>query len=675
MPGLRRAAEKAQAEADCHPDAQAARHPRADLCADTPPDSDSNRHSDSYPRPTAAPTPTPGPTTKPTATPTPRPTATPAPTPTARPTPVPTPSPAPTIDPAAFYVDKNSIGGPCADTNPGNITRPWCTLKKANASLQAGDTVYVRRGTYDEVIEPSNSGTAGKKIIYKAYPGEEVLLRGKVGLLSVVSIGYGMTGSWNAKSYIVVDGFKIRHIDPSSITSGYAYGVIVYGTSSVRNEIRNCHITCQGRPVWRGSRERGISLQNTHHTSVENNTIDGWCNIGILSGKQATHSLIRNNTVVDTIHSNVDFGSSKGLMQNTILEGNFLCNSLVEDGIQFENDYDMSGIDYGSNRGVLIRNNVICNSAENNIDLKGAADIVIENNILYGASGNNNGGLEPGVGDVRYGGAHSIMHGSKTGSQNVIIRRNVLFDGPGGILAEKGYKIHHNTIWFNNRDYTGPNSSWSMTYKPAFVGVTVWSDLNNIDIKNNIFGGHRPGEIAVLPNADLDIDNNLYFNSPAAGFIDYRGTNNWTILRFSAWKTLLQGYSSVKGKDAHSIEADPLLVNAPKNLTGRHELFDFRLKSESPAVNAGAFIAKTAAAGSGTVIRVDDARNFFDGWGVTPGDLIQLQGQTQRVRIVGIDYAANTLTLDTNLSWSAGQGVTLAYNGTAPDIGAFEFGG
>jgi hypothetical protein len=72
---------------------------------------------------------------------------------------------------------------------------------------------------------------------------------------------------------------------------------------------------------------------------------------------------------------------------------------------------------------------------------------------------------------------------------------------------------------------------------------------------------------------------------------------------------------------------------------------------------------------------VNDARYFRDNYGITgvTGDRIQLAGQVETAAIVGIDYTANTLTLDRPLTWSANQGVSLAYQGTAPDVGAYEF--
>lgn len=120
---------------------------------------------------------------------------------------------------------------------------------------------------------------------------------------------------------------------------------------------------------------------------------------------------------------------------------------------------------------------------------------------------------------------------------------------------------------------------------------------------------------------------------------------------------------------------DPLFVDisGPPD-PSRHDAFDFHLTEESPCVDAGAFLTTTVGDGSGTLIPVDDAGYFIDGFGIIDGDLIQLEEQTERARVTSIDYAANTLTVDGPLSWSDGLGVTLAYEGRAPDIGAFEYG-
>jgi hypothetical protein len=53
--------------------------------------------------------------------------------------------------------------------------------------------------------------------------------------------------------------------------------------------------------------------------------------------------------------------------------------------------------------------------------------------------------------------------------------------------------------------------------------------------------------------------------------------------------------------------------------------------------------------------------------------LIQL-ANGQRARITKVNYDANTITVGSSLSWTQNIGVSLPYEGPAPDIGAYEFG-
>jgi len=44
------------------------------------------------------------------------------------------------------FVDQGNAGA--NDANTGAIDRPWKTITKANNTLVAGDTVYIKAGTY-----------------------------------------------------------------------------------------------------------------------------------------------------------------------------------------------------------------------------------------------------------------------------------------------------------------------------------------------------------------------------------------------------------------------------------------------------------------------------------------------------------------------------------------------
>lgn len=102
---------------------------------------------------------------------------------------------------------------------------------------------------------------------------------------------------------------------------------------------------------------------------------------------------------------------------------------------------------------------------------------------------------------------------------------------------------------------------------------------------------------------------------------------------------------------------------------------NFALGPGSAAIDAGTFLTTTVGAGtSSTTLIVADAGYFHDGFGLgpqVPGDTIQVGSQSP-VLITEVNYATNTLTLQTGISWANGQPVSLVYTGSAPDMGALE---
>lgn len=58
----------------------------------------------------------------------------------------------------------------------GTYDSPYKTIEWANKKAKAGDTVYLREGTYRDTIAPQTSGTPTKPITYKAYNGEKVVI-------------------------------------------------------------------------------------------------------------------------------------------------------------------------------------------------------------------------------------------------------------------------------------------------------------------------------------------------------------------------------------------------------------------------------------------------------------------------------------------------------------------
>lgn len=102
-----------------------------------------------------------------------------------------------------YYLDNTH--GSASDSNDGlSASSPWLTLNKALTTLTAGDMV-VGKGTYTHAadITPTNSGTAGNPIIYRAETARNFIVdqQGNYD---------GFRLDTNSINYTVLDGLEIR---------------------------------------------------------------------------------------------------------------------------------------------------------------------------------------------------------------------------------------------------------------------------------------------------------------------------------------------------------------------------------------------------------------------------------------------------------------------------------
>ena len=73
---------------------------------------------------------------------------------------------------ATYFVATNG-----SDANLGtNLATPFQTIQHASARLVAGDTCFIRAGAYHETLAPSSSGASGAPITFAAYLNEVVTL-------------------------------------------------------------------------------------------------------------------------------------------------------------------------------------------------------------------------------------------------------------------------------------------------------------------------------------------------------------------------------------------------------------------------------------------------------------------------------------------------------------------
>ena len=559
-------------------------------------------------------------------------------------------------DAAVYYIDKNTGN----DSANGSITTPWKTISKANNTLNAGDTVNIRAGIYPETISPKQSGTTENPITYAANESDNVLITGS-GSVSPVIIG---------SDYIFVEGLNIKKDAPPA--GSHFADILIRGS---HNKIKACKIINNNdrfKERSSGVREIGIVIIGGSYNKIENNVIK-YLSFNGIKLKSAIHTTILNNEIVDNYSNSISITTAYNQYSGLLIKNNRLGGSSVSDGIQFNGNFDSSDFSQDqSNQGAIISGNVISNNAENGIDLKGTRFILIENNIICGGIGNNDGSTDNQ--DDRIGGVGAITTGSNASSSDVIIRGNLMYDNNGAVLVCNGYKVYNNTILGNNRDYTGSNSNFSAKGSPMFAGIFANSSVQNGAIKNNIIAGHNIAELSVkTSSAQLDIDYNLYYNDSQTTLVDFQGKSNWTRNSLDQWKSLLLSRSNISGNDQNSIEGAPRFVSKLSlRPTGNLNMQSIGLNSNSIAIDKGGFLTTTTNSGSGNIVYVKDAGYFCDGYGASVGDLIKV-GNNDVVQVMSIDYANNMVVINGKISWNVGDDVTLKYNGSRPDIGAAEY--
>ena len=409
---------------------------------------------------------------------------------------------------------------------------------------------------------------------------------------------------------ILLDGKKYIVVDGIDITDVRRFVFISNG--SQHNIIKNCRM--EGASDW-----GGVRIENSSHNRILDNYIYNGHGDLVELYPNADHNLIRGNEL---------FGGPLNTHS---------CLVIRSTGEQ----------DYSSHN--IIQNNFIHGACDDNVNvLQKVEHNLFEENIIE---------------DVRSGAGLKFC-----GGQANIFRKNIVINCKaygfgiytslyGGFRSYGADNVFYNNVVFQS------NRGQDMDAGLLFVVFQDGGEIRNNVIKNNIFLDNSPQQIYVsaVEGFKDQIKNNTFSNN-----IVFSGSPTYNIIRYMGFRYTIPQIESLLGAGfSANLDIDPRFADpANKN---------FHLRADSPAIDGGAFLTRTASGGNGTEIKVEDARYFSDGFGIIGGDLIQLEGQTMTARITKVDYANNTITLDTLLSWYAGQGIALPYSGIGPDIGANEF--
>jgi hypothetical protein len=528
-----------------------------------------------------------------------------------------------------------------SDTNNGSIGSPFKTVWYASRNLNAGDTLYVRGGTYtNDAFWSYSAGTRESPITVKAYSGEFPVFTGSGVYSQILHFG-------QENSYITVDG--LNTLDTSDCTP-----VIFSNTSHIT--IKNCSFKNNA-----GSASTIMQINLSSYITVENCTFDttGGDLLGAGEGdgiyvNAGDHCLIQNNFFTKCGHYAIDLKDFPNTTRPTSYN-NIVRNNLIEQhwsgGI---------GLIFGAHHNLIENNRIYyvgeeCTYPKTGVQIAAEKNIVRNNVFGWASDGTRGGAVDTGISLLSY-----YLNGMNQNCIDNRVYNNITYKNGGKplMISEKhatvvdGNKVLNNIFYYNR--LAGTHEDWwpagNWYWLAETWHSTTYQDWYSNFPRNNSFNNN------MWKHADA---NGEYSNVPLFYFDGGKEASK-------AWGDTLSGVE-VK-YPAHfygNLEENPKFVNADNG--------DFRLGTDSAAIDAGAFLAKTTSSGAATtVVPVDDTLFFSDGYGIADGDTIQI-GNNSPVRIISVDYNANTLTVSSPVTFNTGDNVSFPYNGSAPDLGISEY--
>jgi len=231
------------------------------------------------------------------------------------------------------------------NSNPGTSTKPWRTIAYAVKKMGAGDTTYVRGGTYKESqIRFGRSGSSSAPIKLLSASGEYPIID-FVDKASTKQVRFqNFSGYKYPIGWITVEGFQIRN----------AYdGIKIY----------NGHDLTIRRNAIQNSRMQGI-LGNGTRILIERNKINS-------NGSSSTydHGIYMHGTAIKVINNLIYGNKCYGIQLN----GTVSYNSASHAGPEFAK----------SSNWVITSNTIAYNQCAGVVSWGSTPNLRAENNIFY----------------------------------------------------------------------------------------------------------------------------------------------------------------------------------------------------------------------------------------------------------------------------------------------------
>lgn len=397
----------------------------------------------------------------------------------------------------------------------GTINNPYKTVAKALTVYVsgAGGTIYLRSGTYTEMVFINKSGNLTTPLTVKPYNNETVIFDGASVDFSVFC--GGMIHVWNQTpstlvEYVVLSGIKVQNAldlpnDPSGIYVRHASNIIV--ENNVINHVTSSGILVMGQ--YTGEPTSDITVRNNKIINAN----DGGNNENIsLAGVDRFwvhgNELYEQGTINHT-------GGGEGIDAKQGSRNGYIYDNYIHDHFKVAIYIDAWN---KHTYNIEIYNNVIADIADSHgiavaSENTGEVDnIIIHNNVIYNVAQTNMGGIQ--IETVNNLGTVNLRP-----IHNISILNNTISNVHNGIMISEKHTTRKNfeNIFIANNliDKIGTNGYFLGTRNTEFVTRT------------NGAVGNEFNESAYYTAADFTIANNgmrPYKNAGWASYSDFRNT-------------------------------------------------------------------------------------------------------------------------------------------------------
>ena len=473
-----------------------------------------------------------------------------------------------------------------SNSNSGTYSSPYLTIAKALSVALAGDTVFVKEGTYNESVSFPSSGTEGNPIVLKNYGSDNVVIDAQATRNYCI---YAIK-----KNYLSISGINCQnavqenihletcnHIEIMNMTStlpvystyamGSGKGIYIGGVTDWGSDIILKNVQSIGGlyPLLIGAKMNGISVIGGRYS---HGSIDG-INVQQSGMTIRDTATISRNIIVDGVETDHNlrqgintWGVRKATFKNFhshdnaasgVQIENFSYNIVIEDFISESNCLGTewtfeTGIWIDDTDGAIVRRGIMRNN-QTGFRVSGSRNVLAYNLLIYSNQDGASGGM------INSSGVNFYSNPSSDANPSMYVCDVKLF----------------NSVIDANSSSTSQR------------GAIVLQGEGNYTIKNCIISNEQASyDIFRIGTNTFTSDYNLFYNTRAL-----RIYNLNTSITFSAYK-------SATGQDGHSLSVDPKINT------------EYKPDGNSPVINMGANVGLTTDFSGNKIVGLPDIGAF-----------------------------------------------------------------